>query len=148
MPERNQKVQDRVREELAKNPGAGTKELQEVARGVDASIGELSLRQFNAGYVLPLKRSGAGRRQGKQTGGAAKGRGRKAAASGEPRKASRPAAKQPARESSQPANERDRVRATLLEFARDFSEADSRSAIVGVLSDIDRYVDRIVGSRR
>jgi len=143
MPERNQKVQDRVREELSRNPGAGTKELQEIAASVDASVGELSLRQFNAGYVLPVKRSSGGGRKSKGS-APAKGRGKRQAAA----PAQRAQPRQRSRQSAAPSDDRERVRATLLEFARDFSEADSRAGIVAVLSELDRYVDRIVGTRR
>lgn len=144
MPERNQKVQDRLREELARNPGAGTKELQDVARGVDASVGELSLRQFNAGYVLPLKRSGRRPAKKAKTAGGGKTRGRKRSAPEAPKPQARPRGRQ----SAPPADDRERARSALLDFAREFSEAESRAAIVAVMSDIDRYVDRIVGSRR
>lgn len=164
MPDRSEKVQARVREELEKNPDATTKELQEAARSVDASIGELSLRQFNAGYVLPLKRSGVGRGRKARTGagggaGAAGGRRR----GGRRRTAAQPAAEAPAprraaRAPAAPAAapaaggtadiDRDRVRSTLLEFARDFSDAESRAEIVGVLSNLDRYIDKILRSRK
>ncbi|HEX6923994.1 MAG TPA: hypothetical protein VF167_01085 [Longimicrobiaceae bacterium] len=161
MPDRSEKVQARVREELEKNPDATTKELQEAAKSVDASIGELSLRQFNAGYVLPLKRSGVGRGRKAKTGaGAAAG-----AAGGRRRGGRRRAAPQPSAEAPAPRRaaraptaastasgaadiDRDRVRNTLLEFARDFSDAESRAEIVGVLSNLDRYVDKIVRSRK
>ena len=144
MADRSEKAQERVREELGKNPGATTKELQAVAQSVEPSVGELSLRQFNAGYVLPLKRSGsAGKKKGR--GGASTRR--QASRNAAPSTASRAAPQPRAAAPKQPAGDRERVRATLLEFARDFSEAESRSAIVGVLSDLDRYVDKIVGSR-
>jgi hypothetical protein len=149
MAERSAKVQERVREELAKNPGASTKELLAAAQSVDSSLGGLSLRQFNAGYVLPLKRGGPKGRKRAKAGAAAGGRGpgkkrTQAAPAAPPKTATQPRnVKQAA-----PAGDRDRVRATLLEFARDFSAAESRSAIVGVLSNLDRYVDKIVGSRR
>lgn len=148
MAERSEKARERVREELGRNPGASTTELQEAAQSVEPSIGELSLRQFNAGYVLPLKRKrSAGAKKGK--GGAPRRQTGRRQQAAPPAKA--PKGKGRAREeaprASEPEGERERVRATLMEFARDFSEADSRSAIVGVLSDLDRYVDRIIGAR-
>lgn len=149
MPERNQKVQDRIREELKQNPGATTGELQSIAQGVDSSVGGLSLRQFNAGYVLPLKRGGGARKPAKKgkttTGGTRRKAGRKPAAAPAP---TPEPARPRARSAAAPEGERERVRATLMQFARDFSEAETKSAIVAVLSDVDRYVDRIVGSRR
>ena len=39
------------------------------------------------------------------------------------------------------------MRGVLLQFARDLSEAESRSAIVGVVSDLDRYVDQFLAAR-
>jgi hypothetical protein len=144
MADRNAKVQDLIREQLQKNPGASTQELQKAAREIDSSVGELSLRQFNAGYVLPLKRrSGGGKRQAR---GAAKGRGGR----GRKQEAApaRPAAAKPRRGArAAEGSDRDRVRGVLLQFARDLSEAESRSAIVGVVSDLDRYVDQIVAAR-
>ena len=146
MADRNARVQDLIREQLQKNPDATTGELQAAAKGIDASVGDLSLRQFNAGYVLPLKRrSGGGKRKAK----AAAPRGR---AGRGPRQASAPAAKEavPARRGARTAaagSDRDRVRGVLLQFARDLSEAESRSAIVGVVSDLDRYVDQILAAR-
>lgn len=154
MADRNAKVQERIREELGKNPGATTGELQAAAAIVDASVAELSLRQFNAGYVLPLKRRG-GPGKGKATPtpkatkkttpGRRRGPGRKAATTtaSKPAVATRPSAPVSPGSSS----DRERIRATLMKFAQDFSEAESRAAIVGVLSNLDRYVDRIVGSR-
>lgn len=146
MADRSAKVQERIRDELAKNPGASTRELQAAARSVDASVAELSLRQFNAGYVLPLKRKRtAGGKKGEQAEPARRrGGGRKKTAAPAPKSAA------PASRAAEtpPVGDRERVRATLLQFAKDFSEAESRSAIVGVLSDLDRYVDQIVGKRR
>jgi hypothetical protein len=146
MADRNARVQDLIREQLQKNPDATTQELQAAARGVDASVGDLSLRQFNAGYVLPLKRrAGGGKRKAKPA--AARGRrGR-----GQKQEAAAPARETtPARRSGRGAtggSDRDRVRDVLLQFARDLSEAESRSAIVGVVSDLDRYVDEILAAR-
>lgn len=145
MAYRSEKAQERVRQELAKNPGASTKELQDAAQSVDDAIGALSLRQFNAGYVLPLKRSAsAGKKKGKGGGGGRRAAGRKSAGT-----AATPRAPRQARSAgaTPQGGDRERVRATLLEFARDFSEAESRSEIVNVLSTLDRYVDKIVGSR-
>lgn len=145
MADRSAKVQERIRDELGKNPGASTRELQAAAQSVDASVGELSLRQFNAGYVLPLKRkrSSGGKKSEKAEPARRRGGGRKKAAAPEP-KSSAPA---PRAAEAPPIGDRERVRATLLQFAKDFSEAESRSEIVGVLSDLDRYIDRIVGKR-
>lgn len=146
MAERNQKVFERVRQELVKSPKMGSRELYVIAQEFDKSISQDSLQQFHARYVLPLKREGRGngnsdpatrvRRtrkpkvevQSEKTGGGSKGR-------------------QGSRQKHD-ASLRDQVRSVLLEFARDFADAESRSEIVQVLSRVDDYVDRIarVGS--
>src|SRR5262245_14111878 len=56
MAERNQKVLDRVRQELQKAPELGSRQLYELAKKVDAAIGGDSLQQFHARYVLPYRR--------------------------------------------------------------------------------------------
>lgn len=146
MAERSEKAQERVREALQQNPDATTQELQEAAQSVEPSIGELSRRQFNAGYVLPLKRTASsGKRKGRR-GGRGKQTGKRQATEAQPDTS---APSRPSRKRGQAASsdERDQVRAAMLDFAREFSEAESRSAIVAVLADLDRYVDRIVGAR-
>lgn len=150
MAQRSEAAQERVRETLQRNPDATTQELQEAAQSVEPSIAGLSRRQFNAGYVLPLKRAAsAGKRKKTQRGGRKKqGTGRRREAAGETVAAT--AAEAPAQgRNAKAAGEsaRDAIRATLLQFARDFSAAESRTDIVGVLADVDRYVDRIVDAR-
>lgn len=152
MADRSVKVQERIREELAKNPGATTGELQAAARSVDASVGDLSLRQFNAGYVLPLKRgsasAGGGRNAKAKTAAPAQRRGGRRRQAPVAAPAPKPAATRGRRSAPAGAmDDRDRVRTILLQFAKDFSAAESRSSIVGVLSNLDRYVDQIVGPR-
>lgn len=146
MADRNARVQDLIREQLQKNPDASTQELQAAAKGIDASVGDLSLRQFNAGYVLPLKRrSGGGKRKAKAASPRGRGgRGQKQAAAA-PAKDSAPARRSGGAATG--GSDRDRVRGVLLQFARDLAEAESRSAIVGVVSDLDRYVDQILAVR-
>lgn len=146
MAERSQKAQDRVRDLLQQNPDATTQELQEAAESVEPSIGELSRRQFNAGYVLPLKRTASSGKRKARRGGRRKQTGTRQAAQAQPEAS---AGTRPARKRGQSASgdEREQVRAAMLDFARAFSEAESRSDIVAVLADVDRYVDRIVDAR-
>ena len=147
MADRSAKVQDRIREELAKNPGATTGELQAAARSIDASVGGLSLRQFNAGYVLPLKRkNAAGSKKPKAAAPVRRKGGRQKQAAAAPKPAGRARRTSPA-PAPAPVGDRERARAALLQFAKDFSAAESRPAIVGVLSNLDRYVDQIIGGR-
>ena len=76
MAQRNEKVFDRVRQELANNPNLGSKELYDLAQGVEKSIGQDSLQQFHARYVLPVKRERGGKSKVKQGGRAAQRKGR------------------------------------------------------------------------
>ena len=148
MAERSAEAQERVRETLQRNPDATTQELQEAAQAVEPSIVELSRRQFNAGYVLPLKRAASAGRKKAPRAGQKKpaGRRRKAASEAVQAAVAAVAPSRARRASTGSESERDEVRATLLQFARDFSAAESRTEIVGVLADVDRYVDRIVGA--
>lgn len=164
MAQRNEKVFARVRQELANNPNLGSKELYDLAQGVEKSIGQDSLQQFHARYVLPIKREKGGQRKAKATAKATPGKGRRKAAAAAPSKraaakpaeAARPAAatpsapaaprgRKPRRSSSAPASasNRSQVRALLLQFAQELTDADSRSSLVKVLGKVDSYVDRI-----
>ena len=83
MAERSAEAQERVRVTLERNPDATTQELQEAAQAVEPSIAELSRRQFNAGYVLPLKRAASAGKKKKARGGQKKAAGRRRQAAGE-----------------------------------------------------------------
>jgi hypothetical protein len=58
-------------------------------------------------------------------------------------RAAAPAVRRGRRPRRNEGSERDRVRSVLLEFAKAFADAESRTQIVQVLSRIDEYVDRI-----
>ena len=137
MAERNEKVFERVRQELTKNPGLGSRELYDMAQQMEKSVGQQSLQQFHARYVLPIKReqsNGGRRRKGKKaTGGRARAATAKAAGTG---------TRGPRRRRQQ-GSERDVVRAVLLKFAQDFSAAETKTEIVKVMSRLDSYVDDI-----
>jgi hypothetical protein len=141
MAERNQKVLDRVQEELEKDPSISSRQLYETAKGVDKSLDKLSLRQFNAGYVLPLKRK--------------KGGGRRRATAAKVRKAGakRSAAARPAAaggrggRSKAGGSEREQVREALMHFARDFARAEGKAQIVDVLGNLDPYIDRVLKAK-
>lgn len=143
MAERNEKVLQRVRDELGKNPKLGSRELYEMAQEADKEIGQDTLQQFHARYVLPIKREQSGSKGGRKArrGKKAPRRGRATATTSEK---NGPRARGGKRTTGQAAGaERDRVRGVLLEFARDFADAESRSELVQVLSRVDDYVDRI-----
>jgi hypothetical protein len=145
MADRNEKVFERVRQELGKNGKLGSRQLYEMAKGWDSSIAGDTLQQFHARYVLPIKREESASSRAKGRGGRkAAGGGRQAA----PSTASAP--KPPSgrqrggrRRKVEAGSDRERIRAVLLEFARDFAEAESRSDIVQVVSRVDDYVERI-----
>ncbi len=166
MEESKEKVQARLREVLDERPGASTDELQEEARQVDPSLGSLSRRQFNAGYVLPVKRERAPADRpkppraprGTKKKGARRGKKAQAAAAAAPaseqgarrRRGARAAAAEAAAPASGSATggERERVREILLRFARDLTAAESRSQIIDVLGSLDSYADDVVKSVR
>jgi hypothetical protein len=160
MEESKEKVQARLREVLDERPGASTDELQEEARQVDPSLGSLSRRQFNAGYVLPVKRERAPADRPKPPraprGSKRKGarRGKKAQAAAAPEQGTRrrrgaAAADVPANGGSSPTGgERERVREVLLRFARDLTAAESRYQIIDVLASLDSYADEVLKAAR
>lgn len=126
MAEVKDKVMDMVRKELEKNPDAENKELYEKATKVDGSIADLTLRQFHARYPLQVKRQKA-----QKSGGG----GRKKTTSSSRGKKS----------GKGPAVDRDKVRAALLQFAKDVSSAEGQaSTLIDVLENVDDYVDQVV----
>lgn len=130
MAERNDEVMEMVGRELERQPDMALRELYEKALEIDPSMAELTPRQFNARYPLQVKRTrfagGRGKRgsQGDPKAGTAKTRA--------------------TRRRTNPAQSRDAVREVLLRFASDFAQAESRSEIVNVLSNVDTYVDSVV----
>lgn len=129
MADRNEKVYKRIRQELMKTPDRGSSDLYEVAKGIDSAMGEQTLQQFHARYVLPVKREQAKKRGGSR------------------RTKPKTVAKKPvARRAAKTAIDRDHVRGVLLQFAKDFSAAESKTDIVGVMSRVDEYVDQIAGA--
>jgi hypothetical protein len=113
-----EKVMAFVEKELGKNPDIKTSDLHDKAKSVDASIGKLTLRQFNARFPLQVKR--------KQR--MTKGRRRKS-------RASTPRGRARAQ------GNRDAVREVFVRFATDLSKAEQKPDLVRVLAAMDRYVD-------
>jgi hypothetical protein len=172
MAQRNEQVQDRVREELNRKPDLGSRELFELAKEMDSSLEGIPLASFHARYVLPVKREQAAQRAQTE---ASAGEGKKS----QPRKQSQRRGKQTAGETEEPAEAaapeaakrprkqaarteqttggeqtsarqqpegggREQIRAVFMEFARAFSEAESRTEIVQALSKVDEYVERVL----
>lgn len=130
MAERNDEVMEMVGRELERQPNMELRELHEKAVEIDPSMAELTPRQFNARYPLQVKRMRSG-------GGRGKRRPQSDANAGE----AKPRA---TRRRTNPAQSRDAVREVFLRFAGDFAQAESRSEIVSVLSNVDTYVDGVV----
>lgn len=125
MAEVKDKVMDMVRKELDKNPDAENKELYEKATKVDGSIADLTLRQFHARYPLQVKRQQAQKSSGGSRKRSSSGRGGGSGKSADVN--------------------RDKVRATLLQFAKDVSSAEGQaSTLIDVLENVDDYVDQVV----
>lgn len=132
MPATNEKVMEMVRNELDRNPDAENKELYRKAEEIDASIGDLSLRQFHARYPLQVKRKRAAKSRSKKPGAGRGGGGRKTA-----RKAAKAA---------DASVDRETIRSTLLRFARDVSAAEGKAEMIDLLSKVDDYVEDVVGA--
>lgn len=129
MAEVKEKVMNMVRKELEKNPDAENRDLYEKATKVDGSIEDLTLRQFHARYPLQVKRQKA--QNEKEKGGTSRKRRRSAAG-----RKSRAADGEV---------DREKVRAALLQFAKDVSAAEGQaSVLIDVLQDVDDYVDQVL----
>lgn len=147
-------VMEFVEKTLAAQPDIPAGELYSAAQQVAPSVGELDRRQFNARYVLQVKR----RRAAAAGGVAARGARRpRATSDGEVRKSRgvrgskartaplNGAAKAPVRRRSRKgagAEARDGVRQVLLSFASALVSAEERKELVAVLAGVDGYVDR------
>ena len=159
-----------VEAELRRNPEATQEELWEKAKEASPGVAKLSRREFNARYPLQVKRkiqreSGGGgarkRRAGAKRTGTKKRRGRKQRAAaaaavggvkvrrgpGRPKGSGRKAAVVVAAAST--SMDREAVRQAFLLFATDVvSVADQPKNLVRLLANVDKYVDRVVRSRR
>lgn len=130
MAETNEKVMALVESEIRKNPKVSNDELFEKARKVDKSVADLSRRQFHARYPLQVRR-------GFSLGGRAAEAPREAPA--KVKAAAGTVAKSTAGDA-----DRAVVRGVLVQFARDVAAADDKAAVLAVMGDVDKYVDRVV----
>ena len=135
MAEVNDKVMEMVREELKRNPDAENKELYEKAVEVDDAIDDLTLRQFHARYPLQVKRKIAQKRGGK------KKKKKKKQRKSRKRKGS---ARAGAASAGGAGPDRDAIRGTLLQFAKDVSSAEGKAEMIDLLTGVDEYVDQVV----
>jgi hypothetical protein len=143
MAERNEKIFERVVQELEKNPDLGSKELYGTLRESDKAVGKDTLQQFHARYVLPARRS-LKAASGGETARRAPRRRAKAATNGQAPAAGQ--APRRTRRSRRQEPDRDRIRGLLLQFAQDLTDAESRSNLVQVLARVDSYVDKIAAT--
>lgn len=134
MADVNEKVMEMVRKELEKNPDAENKELYQKATEVDDAIDDLTLRQFHARYPLQVKR-----RLAQKKGGGKGGRKKK-----KKKKRSRTKARAGSRGGASSGPDREAIRGTLLQFAKDVSAAEGKAEMIDLLTSVDGYVDQIV----
>ncbi len=130
MADANTKVKEMIEAELKKTPDISNAELFEKAKKIDKDVEKLSPRQFNAMYPLQVKRSLKPRKRRVRKSKASRG---KAAQGGRARG-----------HSSANGEPRDRVKAVLLDLAKDVANAQGKGDVVDVIAGIDRYVDRVV----
>lgn len=127
MAEINDDVMSMVRAELEKDPDVENKVLYAKAQEVDDAIGDLSLRQFHARYPLQVKRQKAQAKGGRK----------------KKSKSSRAKRKQSSRRSGSGEVDRERIRGTLIEFAKEVSAASGKAEIIDLITNVDRYVDEV-----
>jgi hypothetical protein len=156
----NERIMEFVRREIAKDPDISSTSLYEKAKKLDRSISRLDLRQFHARYPLQVKRglksgkggagtSAAGRRGGRgavQRAPVVPGRRR----GRPPKRASAGAvtAGPAAAPSAAPSRSRDAVRDVLLEFASSVARIENKADMIGLVSGVDGWVDRVVSASR
>ncbi|MEX0893675.1 MAG: hypothetical protein WEB88_16030 [Gemmatimonadota bacterium] len=118
MADTNERVMAMVKEELARNPDASVSDLQDKATKLDASIGQLTTRQFHARYPLQVKRAKAAAKGGRGAGRkkATKKRATKKRAGTKRAAAKKTAAKKPAAKRG-PAKRRGRPRKSATKKA-------------------------------
>ncbi len=134
MANANPKVMEMIEAELKKNPDISNKELFDKAIQIDKGISKLSARQFNAMYPLQVKRALKPRKRGGRKSKASRAKGGK--------RTGRPAGSGAARGGG--GDSRAKVRAVLLDLAKDIANAQGKGDVVDVVAGIDRYVDRAI----
>lgn len=157
-----------ARRAVVEDPYVSARDLYDRACERYPSVQSLSLRQFNARFLLQAKRERAiGKRQRKRETKAPipslpeglERMGWQPPARGqtlqEPEE--KPEQKSPAKEEAGPKHKRTRrppwgrqkhrqaVRKVLFEFAADLANADTASDVVDVVGRLDGYVDRVLG---
>lgn len=171
MPDTNERVMAMVEQELRADPDISNESLRAKAEKLDDAVARMSARQFNATYPLQVKRKltpatrrGArkatkgrrGRKAGAKRGAATGARGRRASPTGGSKRGRAAAVAGGATirtergrgragrgGSAAGDGARGRVRAALLDFARDLANADG-AGLVDVIAGVDGYVERVM----
>lgn len=161
MAETNDRVMAMIEKELQADPNITNEDLRKKAERLDPSIASMEPRAFNARYPLQVKRRNKPRRARGARKGAKRGAGRKSA-----RKPGRPAGRKAGAKGTRKGTgrgpgrprkratatgaalaagdgPRGRVRAALLDFARDLASADG-AGLVDVIAGVDGYVERVM----
>lgn len=124
---------------LKRNPGVANADLFAGACKIDASVADLSPRQFHAKYPLQVKRR---------------------LAAGTPRPAARPTPAPPADVATPPApaaaveapavgdGDPEAVRRMLIDLARELATADTQAETIEVMARLDVYVNDIMRAAR
>lgn len=120
MADPREEIVEMIRRQLERSNPPDTEALYGRAARIDGSVRDLSLRQFNAKYVLPVKRK-------------SKGDSEKDPAGSQPKK---PEPDQEARA---------RAREVFVQLAREVAAAD-RAGLIEVLEGLDGYADRVVAA--
>ncbi|MDT8368857.1 MAG: hypothetical protein RQ745_06590 [Longimicrobiales bacterium] len=157
MTETKDVVMEMVEKELKRKPDTSTTELFELAKAMDPSINEMSVRQFHARYPLQLKRQkslseGGGRRRPssskrkRATSGASRGRSRRGATESSAPEASTSGASTGGTHTRSTAAG---IQSVLIAFARDVAKAHDGGpgAVLDVVADLDRWVEKIEKAR-
>lgn len=121
-------VMKMVRKELEKNPDIENQQLYDKAKKIDGSIDDLTLRQFHARYPLQVKRQRAQKAGGRKK----KAKSRKRAAADRSRSGA-----------GAGTVDRDRIRDTLVRFAREVAAASGKAEMIDLITDIDEVVDEV-----
>jgi hypothetical protein len=152
MAQRNEQVIEFVRAELRNQPDLGSRALFERAQEIDPSLSSESVQQFHARYVLPVKRErkpGVARKQSQAKSSRAEEKPKGARKSSRRDRGAESAAVAPSGpQQGGEAEIREAVRGVFIRFAQEFGSAESRSDIIRVMGDIDKYVEQVVRKLR
>ncbi|MGD8279128.1 MAG: hypothetical protein PVH00_13915, partial [Gemmatimonadota bacterium] len=141
-----QRVRNMVRHSLVVKPDVRNEELLDRAREIAPEVvKDLSIRQFHAKFRLPVLRHEMGRKKRQQRDAHRSDAGGSTAGANATRKSSRKGTARTTRSRSRARAERSAsVREVLVEFAMELEKAESRTELVRVMGDVDRWTARIL----